>query len=203
MSARTARRTGAAINPRDRCQISASQPPQKDSPAMFGAVRPARLPSACAAKASLSATGSRLQGAARGPAPTPPRSGAPAPEALRDVDYGDWRGKSLRDLARDMPGALRTWLEDPCASPHGGDSFEDVICRVGHWLECLPHQGNIVAVTHSVVVRAAIVYAQQAEPKAMSRIDVSPLSFTEFTRSFDGWKLAVSSGKNLTAIRRN
>ncbi|WP_028213706.1 histidine phosphatase family protein [Paraburkholderia mimosarum] len=123
--------------------------------------------------------------------------------ALRDVDYKDWRGESLSDVARDTPGALRAWMDDPSAAPHGGESFEDVISRVGIWLDRLPSQRTIVAVTHAVVVRAAIVQVLRAEPKAMSRIEVAPLSFAEFKPSLGGWKLLIGSGDFPAAIHRN
>jgi broad specificity phosphatase PhoE len=120
--------------------------------------------------------------------------------ALRDADYGSWRGKSLRDLARDMPAALGTWMNDPSASPHGGDSFEDVLRRVGTWLDHLKLHESIVAITHSAVVRAAIVHALGAGPRAMSRIEVAPLSFAELKLSSAGWKLMASSSTSLCAI---
>ena len=34
-------------------------------------------------------------------------------DALRDIDYGNWRGKRLHDLARDLPAELGAWIGDP------------------------------------------------------------------------------------------
>ncbi|RQR28996.1 histidine phosphatase family protein [Burkholderia sp. Bp9142] len=110
-------------------------------------------------------------------------------DALRDVDYANWRGKRLHDLARDLPDELGAWIDDPSASPHGGESFEDVARRVGAWLNALPRGRDIVAITHATIVRAAIAHVRRMDTKAVTRIEVAPLSCTVFTASRDGWTL--------------
>ncbi len=110
-------------------------------------------------------------------------------DALRDVDYGRWRGKRLHDLAHDLPDELGAWVGDPRASPHGGESFDDVAGRVGAWLDGLPPDRDIVAITHAAIVRAAIAHALRMDPQAAMRIDVAPLSCNAFVRSTDGWTL--------------
>ncbi|MCA8093883.1 histidine phosphatase family protein [Burkholderia anthina] len=112
-------------------------------------------------------------------------------DALRDVGYGRWRGKRLHDLARDLPDALGAWIGDPRASPHGGESFEDVACRIGAWLDGLPPGRDVVAVTHAAIVRAAIAHARRMAPQAAMRVDVAPLSCTLFVRSQDKWTAAT------------
>ncbi|VVU53827.1 phosphoglycerate mutase [Burkholderia anthina] len=112
-------------------------------------------------------------------------------DALRDGGYGRWRGKRLHDLARDLPDELGAWLGDPRASPHGGESFEDVACRVGAWLDGLPPGRDVVAVTHAAIVRAAIAHALRMASQAAMRIDVAPLSCTLFVRSHDKWTVTT------------
>jgi broad specificity phosphatase PhoE len=108
--------------------------------------------------------------------------------ALADVDYGRWRGQSLSDVATREPGALASWLGDPDAAPHGGESVRALVERVGAWLDDLGDVGEtLVAVTHGSVVRAAIVHAVGAPAAAYSRIEVEPLSLTELRRSTRGW----------------
>ncbi|MET3822541.1 broad specificity phosphatase PhoE [Burkholderia sp. PvR073] len=108
-------------------------------------------------------------------------------DSLRDVDYGHWHGKRLHDLARDLPDELGAWIDDPAASPHGGESFEDVARRVGAWLNALPRRRDIVAITHAAIVRAAIAHVRRMDAKAATRIDVAPLSCTVFAASGEGW----------------
>src|SRR5271167_4224920 len=54
--------------------------------------------------------------------------------ALRDCDYGRWRGLASKDVAEREPDAFATWLGDPAASPHGGESLAALIERIGAWL---------------------------------------------------------------------
>ncbi|KAG8149779.1 histidine phosphatase family protein [Burkholderia catarinensis] len=112
-------------------------------------------------------------------------------DALRDIDYGNWRGKRLHDLARDLPDALAAWIGDPSASPHGGESFEAAAHRVGAWLNALPPGRDIVAITHAAIIRAAIAHALRMDPDAATRVDVAPLSCTTFVASPGGWTLIM------------
>ena len=51
-------------------------------------------------------------------------------DALRDCDYGTWRGHTLDDIAAANPDAVTRWLTDPSAAPHGGESTLDLLARV-------------------------------------------------------------------------
>src|SRR5260221_422465 len=46
-------------------------------------------------------------------------------KALRDCDYGRWRGRSLADVQAAEPAGLVAWLNDPASAPHGGESVQD------------------------------------------------------------------------------
>ena len=110
--------------------------------------------------------------------------------ALRDCDYGRWSGRRLADVHREEPEALAAWITDPVAKPHGGESVAEVIARVANWLdERLGERGHLVAVTHSVVIRAAIIHAIGATPASCARIDVAPLSRTLLTHEGSSWRL--------------
>lgn len=111
-------------------------------------------------------------------------------DALRDIDYGDWRGKRLHDLARDLPDELAAWIGTPSASPHRGESFDAAAHRVGTWLSTLPTDRDVVAITHAPIVRAAIAHVRRTSLEAAARVDVAPLSCTTFVASSAGWTLA-------------
>ena len=68
-------------------------------------------------------------------------------------------------MARE-PAAVDTWLADPRAAPHGGESLLAFISRIGGWLDTRPAEdvAAIVAVAEPAVVRAALVYALKAPP---------------------------------------
>ncbi len=80
--------------------------------------------------------------------------------ALRDCDYGRWRGLASKDVAEREPDGFAAWLGDPAAAPHGGESLAALIERVGAWLtQSLARESATLAVTHASIVRAAIVNA--------------------------------------------
>lgn len=110
--------------------------------------------------------------------------------ALRDCDYGMWRGRTLDELTTSDPDAVTRWLTEPSSAPHGGESTLDLLARVGTWLDGLPRDHDkIVAVTHAAVVRAAVVHAILATPQSFWRIDVPPLSRTVLSGHPSSWTL--------------
>ncbi|MFM0076636.1 histidine phosphatase family protein [Paraburkholderia sediminicola] len=123
--------------------------------------------------------------------------GASVDEGLADMDYGLWHGRRLADLAVEAPHDLAAWTHDPDAAAHGGESFSQLVKRVGQWLDALNdvlsegvipgNTQNVVAVTHSPVIRAAIVHALGASPAVFARIEIAPLSMVELRRSRRGW----------------
>nr|WP_251030755.1 MULTISPECIES: histidine phosphatase family protein [Pseudomonas] len=109
-------------------------------------------------------------------------------QALADCDVGRWRGLSIDQLLKTEGQSLQTWLDDPDAAPHGGESVTGLCRRVGDWLASLQAQpGHWLAVTHPFVIRAALVQALGC-PAAFNRIDIEPLSAVELR--FNGvWRL--------------
>ncbi|CAE6690092.1 histidine phosphatase family protein [Paraburkholderia aspalathi] len=122
-------------------------------------------------------------------------------ERLADMDYGRWHGRRLADLAVEAPHDLAAWTHDPDAAAHGGESFSQLVKRVGQWLDALNgalsdtlsegvipgNTHNVVAVTHAPVIRAAIVHALGAPPAVFPRIEIAPLSMVELRRARRGW----------------
>ncbi|MGD0443348.1 MAG: histidine phosphatase family protein [Edaphobacter sp.] len=112
-----------------------------------------------------------------------------APE-LGECNFGLWSGTSLEELQTKNPAGLSEWLTDIAAAPHQGESFCNLMTRIGRWLETQHGVGHIIAVTHVSVVRAAIVHVLHAPPhEAFRRIEIAPLTMTEIRRSRDHWQL--------------
>jgi broad specificity phosphatase PhoE len=130
---------------------------------------------------------------------------ATADAGLADWHLGEWRGRALDEVAADHPVEVATWLADPDAVPHGGESLTALLARVGDWLAAVDLTaapdgsagargwagsaagpgsaggaavGHTVAVTHAAVVRAAVVVTLGAPPAGFWRIDVAPLTAT-------------------------
>lgn len=58
-------------------------------------------------------------------------------ERLADMDYGVWHGRRLADLAVEAPLELAAWTHDPDAAAHRGESFSELVKRVGRLLDSL------------------------------------------------------------------
>ncbi|HLZ66114.1 MAG TPA: histidine phosphatase family protein [Aliidongia sp.] len=116
-------------------------------------------------------------------------TGALVEPTLRDCDYGAWRGRSLAEIGAADPAGAAAWLADPTAAPHGGESLQTLLDRVGGWLDHFDADGHTLAVTHPAVVRAAIVHVLAAPAAAFWRIDVEPLSLTDLRRHAGRWTL--------------
>jgi broad specificity phosphatase PhoE len=114
---------------------------------------------------------------------------------LADLNYGIWQGRRLAELAAEAPQDLAAWTLDPDAAPHGGESFSQLVKRVGEWLDALNgatdrasnRPRNVIAVTHAPVLRAAIVYVLGASPVVFPHIEIAPLSMIELRCSSRGW----------------
>ncbi|MGF7158712.1 broad specificity phosphatase PhoE [Rhodoligotrophos appendicifer] len=107
---------------------------------------------------------------------------------LRDCDYGRWAGRKLADLHTEDPVALEKWLRDMNAAPHGGESLSAVCLRVSAWLKTLvSRRERIVAITHSAVMRAAVLDVLNAPSKAFWHIDIEPLGVIEFRSDGRRW----------------
>lgn len=108
--------------------------------------------------------------------------------ALCECDFGAWGGRSLADVHAAEPDAVRGWMSDPEACPHGGESLAALLARVAGWMEAqATTDGRTIAVTHGGVVRAAVVHALAAPATSAWRIDVAPLSVTELHARDGRW----------------
>ena len=110
-------------------------------------------------------------------------------EALRDCDFGRWKGMRIGDLQKTEPLVLQQWLDDPASAPHGGESVAQLGERVAAWLTSLQGQSaRIVAVTHPFVIRAALTQVLQGA--CANQIDVEPLATVEL-RFHGRWRLRL------------
>ena len=109
---------------------------------------------------------------------------------LIEQDFGDWQGMSHDQIAAERPDENRRfWLAPADLAPPGGESFADLCARVGPMLERRSDargKGDIVAVCHSGIIRAAVAHALDLSPAIALRIKVDTLSLTSIERYPDG-----------------
>ncbi len=109
-------------------------------------------------------------------------------QAIAGCDFGSWAGRTLAEIHASDPEATASWLSDPEANPHGGESLARFSARVASWLDGQARgDGATVAVTHGEVVKVAVVHALGAPVEAFWRIDVAPLATTELHAHDGRW----------------
>lgn len=109
-------------------------------------------------------------------------------ELLAECDFGAWSGRKLSEIERSDPDGVRAWMTRADAVPHGGESLTGLYGRVSGWLDRqAENDGQLVAITHAGVVRAAVVHALGAPIDAFWRLDVAPLSVTELHAHDGRW----------------
>ena len=100
---------------------------------------------------------------------------------LMEQDFGDWQGRGRAELYADGIEPHPFWVSPATARPPGGESFADVMGRVGPAIERLSavHAGqDIVAVCHGGPIRAAIALALGLNPETALRFVIDTLSVT-------------------------
>jgi broad specificity phosphatase PhoE len=72
-----------------------------------------------------------------------------ATPALRELDFGAWEGRDLRELWREDPLAARAWEADITEAPRSfGESVRDLESRVGDFWRGVAVDGEVVVVAH-------------------------------------------------------
>ncbi|MEU0341156.1 histidine phosphatase family protein [Streptomyces bobili] len=112
--------------------------------------------------------------------------------SLRDLDLGDWRGRTLDEVASSDSAGLAAWMTDPAAAPHGGESVAEACGRVAAWLDALPPDaGRVLTVVEQAVARAAVLRALDAPLSSFWRVDVPPLCAVRLTGRSGRWNLRM------------
>ena len=118
----------------------------------------------------------------------------PADEPLlAEQDFGSWAGKGFEEVQALDPEGIAAWLGDAETAPHGGESLADVARRASSFMHGLIEtSGHTIAVSHASIIRAAIVHVLGAPLSACRRIDIEPLSITDFRSDGRRWMLRSS-----------
>ncbi|RVT93159.1 histidine phosphatase family protein [Sphingomonas crocodyli] len=96
---------------------------------------------------------------------------------LRDIEHGDWSGRSFAAVHASDPGGLTAWMADPTRAAPGGERFDDLVARMTPWLDDVAAKPDAtLAITHPMVMRAVIVAAIGISAEAAMRIDCAPLT---------------------------
>ncbi|HEY2516086.1 MAG TPA: histidine phosphatase family protein [Polyangiaceae bacterium] len=101
---------------------------------------------------------------------------------LSELSFGEWEGRAYTDLERDDPVRFAAWMRDwRTSSPPGGERIEDLVARVGRWVDAwratpLP----TLLVTHAGVVRTFRALARGRRYEDLALEAVEPLRVESF-----------------------
>lgn len=111
-------------------------------------------------------------------------------DGLRGPDFGSWCGLALQQVLESDLAGLQSWLSDPAAAPHGGESLAVQLRRVGAILDATgwPEQGATVVAT-AATVRAACVHALGAPAESLLHLDIAPGSTARISLTRGTWRL--------------
>jgi broad specificity phosphatase PhoE/ribonuclease HI len=98
-----------------------------------------------------------------------------------ESDFGDWQGFSFAEVHEQWPAQLQRWLEDPGASPPGGESQAATDCRVRQARERMLSSyagATVVVVSHVTPIKLLVRAALDAPAHAPFRMQMSPGSLS-------------------------
>lgn len=87
-------------------------------------------------------------------------------ERLMEIHLGAWQGKVEEDIQREYPEQFHAYWNEPASYVSvGGESFHDVKERIHKFLQELEKNtpnGNVLVVTHGVVIKALYLLCRNA-----------------------------------------
>ena len=94
-------------------------------------------------------------------------------EDLRELDFGDFEGRTFDEIAASEPELYRAWMETPTRVRFpGGESYADLKTRALRSLDRIWSGGDAVVVTHGGVIRAGLAAWLGIPDEWIFRIDV-------------------------------
>jgi broad specificity phosphatase PhoE len=123
----------------------------------------------------------------------PHELGATLLDALDEIDFGNWTGRSFDELEGDP--LWDAWnAERGKARPPGGESMEEAVARavlgLGELAEAYP-DGCVAAVTHCDIIRGLIAHYLGLPLDNLLRFDIDPASVSRLV--IGGWGARVMS----------
>lgn len=116
-------------------------------------------------------------------------------ERLIEIDYGDLEGVPVRDVP---PATWSAWQRDVHFRPAGGESLEDLGCRVRaaciDWADSIAAAGTVVMVSHVSPVKAAVAWALGVGDQIAWRSHLDNASVTQVLLRGDRPLLSLFNG---------
>ncbi len=126
------------------------------------------------------------------------RAGYPQAEpqvekAFIEQDFGHWQGRAIAEFTnRVIADKHPFWPIHAAETPPGGESFQDMIHRVGEGMERLSsrHRGeDVIVISHGGAIRGACAYALGLSPHQALSLSIENISLTRLERQEEAWRL--------------
>ncbi|QSH41817.1 histidine phosphatase family protein [Lentisphaerota bacterium ZTH] len=108
---------------------------------------------------------------------------------LREIDFGEWEGKSFSDISRDWPLEVTEWFEEAEGFTFpGGEKLDDFFARMDTVIDLLESSSaeNIVLFTHGGVICSLICRLITGNYKKVLGFEVSRGSVSQVRLFGDG-----------------
>ncbi len=119
------------------------------------------------------------------------------PEAgeFREMDFGDWDGRSFQEVSRAQPALYRQFWENPgdTAAPNG-ESWNQLASRIHGALKAQNadgHRGDLVIVAHFAVILAALQLATGMPVQSVFSFKIDNYSVTklDYLHKSNSWRV--------------
>jgi broad specificity phosphatase PhoE len=108
-----------------------------------------------------------------------------ADNRLIELDYGEWDGRPLGDIAAREWAA---WRADPTFAPPGGESLTAVTERVASFCRerLADRESHVIAVSHVSPIKAAVCWALGVDERATWQMQLGLATITDIGARPDG-----------------
>jgi broad specificity phosphatase PhoE len=120
-------------------------------------------------------------------------------DRLTEISHGEWEGRLREEIANRWPEMFTAWRTHPDTVRFpAGETLDDVRARFESFLMDLRGASGVLAATHDVIVRIAVLLAQGKPLSAFNDVRVDNAALNEF--SFEAGRLAIARLNDTTHL---
>ena len=112
---------------------------------------------------------------------------------LREINFGDWEGKTAKQIMEfDPVNAMAFWSDPSSASPPKGESWIDFTNRINTYIDRMIKNypsTSIIIVAHFGVILSYLQSTLKIPPEVVIRYNVTNLSISRFKFQYGCWHL--------------
>lgn len=109
---------------------------------------------------------------------------------IRPIDYGQWAGLTIAEVARVDPSGASAWAADAARMPQGGEPLAAVRGRAGTAISQVRRSSRpVVAVATGGILRILLMVALDLTDNAFWHLDIACCSMSELEWRGDRWRL--------------